>query len=116
MGQKEIRARKHAVFEFIHSQEFLNWTVRISQKALTMGTKHFAEVSVEEKLITVNPHKTVVQFLESIVHEILHVLHPRSREATILRWEREVMDDMSPSERTDLLTSLFFTRRVVWDE
>lgn len=111
-----IRSRKHAILEFLDSDEFANWTVRISQKSLTLGTRNYAEVSVHERLITVNPHKTMAQFVDSVVHEILHILYPTSRESSILRWEEAVINDMSPSEMTRLLTVLFSRKRVVWDE
>lgn len=116
MGLKATRARKLLLLRFIESDEFLKWTIRISQKSLTMGTQHFAEVSLEERLITINPHKTMAQFMESVVHEILHILFPKSRENTILRWEQAVISDMSPSEMTKVLTVLFSRQRVVWDE
>lgn len=116
MGTKATRARKLHLLRFIESAEFANWVIRISQKSLTLGTHHFAEVSLDERLITINPHKTMAQFVESVVHELLHVLYPKSREDTILRWEQAVISDMSPSEITKLLAVLFSKQRVVWDE
>jgi hypothetical protein len=103
------------VLRFLKSKDFFDqWDILISRKAFVDGTTHYAEVDEEERCIIINPYKEFIHFPASVVHEVLHILHPRSREKTILRWEHEVMTDISPSEITALLTRVF--SNIIWDE
>jgi len=110
-----VKARKAAIFKWLNTESD-EWEVLISRKSLELGDAHYAEVDLEDKTIMINPYKTVNDFVASLVHEILHILNPRSYEKTILRWEAEIIHDMSPSEKTALLTLVFSKGMVQWDE
>ena len=116
MSNKRIKLLKNKVIDFINSEEFKLWTILISRKAFPDGAKHYAEVDFDKKIMIINPYKEFVFFIETFVHETLHILHPRSFESTIRRWEKEVMTDLSPTEKTSLLNSFFRNGIVIWDE
>lgn len=116
MANKRIKLLKNDVINYLNSFEFESWKILLSRKAFPDGAKHYAEVDCSLKRIIINPYKEFIYFVPSIVHEILHILYPRSFENTIKRWEKEVMTDMSPSETTALLASVFAEGKVIWDE
>lgn len=116
MSNRRIKLLKNKVIDFIKSEAFKEWTLHISRKAFYDGATHYAEVDLETKRIIVNPYKEFIHFLPCVVHEVLHILHPRSHESTVKRWDDEVNADLSPSEKTDLLVAIFTNGRVIWDE
>jgi len=105
---------KVEIFAFLASDEFKNWTIIFSHKSLTESSKHYAEVDIDNKIITVNPLKPFTECLLSIIHEILHILRPRSYEKTIRRWEHDIAEQMSPLETTSLISAVF-SGKVIWD-
>ena len=116
MSNKRIKVLKNRVIDYINSPEFKLWTILISRKAFPDGSKHYAEMDESLKRIIVNPYKEFIYFVPCVVHEVLHIMYTRSMEKTIKRWEREVMSDLSPTETTALLYSVFSSGKVIWDE
>ncbi len=112
--QKRVKLQKQSVLDFVTGDDIFNWKVVISRKALTEGVNHYAEVDFNRRCITINPHRSVVDSVRSIVHEILHILHPNSREKTVLRWENEIFTDLSPLETTMIIQQVY--GRAIWDE
>jgi len=116
VSNKRIKSLKNEVLDFVLTGDFSSWSVLISRKSFSDGAKHYAEVDFERKCLIINPHKEFIHFLPSVVHEILHIIYPRSQEKIIRRWENEIMDDLSPSEKTSLLNNIFTKGHVHWDE
>jgi len=105
---------KAEIFAFLGSDDFKEWTIVFSHKSLTESSNHYAEVDLANKIITVNPLKPFSECILSVIHEILHILRPRSYEKTIRRWEHDIAGHMSPLETTSLIAAVF-TSKVIWD-
>jgi hypothetical protein len=106
---------KAEIFEFLASDAFKEWTVVFSSKSLAESSEHYGEVDLQAKIITINPRKPMIDCVSTLVHEILHILRPRSYEKTIYRWQGEIKKHLSPLEITSLLHAIFVSK-VIWDE
>lgn len=116
MSNKRIKSLKNEVLDFVSLGDFSNWVVKVSRKSFFDGAKHYAEIDPATKTLIINPYKELIYFLPSVIHEVLHIIHPRSQEKTIRRWENEVANDLSPSEKTAFLNNIFVKGNVLWDE
>lgn len=106
---------KAEIFAWFASEASKEWTFVFSHKSLTTSSAYYAEVDYENKIITINPQKTLLLCINSIIHEVLHIIRPNSREKTILRWEQEIREHLSPLETASLLYAVFGSK-VVWDD
>jgi hypothetical protein len=115
-ASKSTKRIKAEVLSFLATSEGQEWKILISRKGFLDGSTHYAEVCVDDKSIKVNPYKPFIECLASFVHEILHILYPRSYEKTIQRWEKAIIEDLSPSEKTSFLQLIFSHKLMSWDE
>jgi len=113
--EQKARSLKQEIFQFLISVDAPNWSLHLSTKTMEDGTD-FAEVNLGTQRLNINPTKTVKEMVLSLVHEMLHIINPNTREATILRWEEEIMKDISALEIATLLRAVFTTLKGVWDD
>jgi hypothetical protein len=117
----KVKTAKQEVMDFLASKDFQKHRVILSQKRLSgdakMGSDYYGEVDVDnpEADIIINPHKgNLTSMIDTIVHELLHILKPAAKEAAIRQLAHDVYHDLSPMEISTILAFAF--SKVIWDE
>ena len=114
---------KRKILGLLHSDEFTeDWTIMFSDKRLEWDNT-WGEAEVERRVITISPQNNLFDWIDTFIHEMLHVLvGTKGHEAQgytaiedqIKAATKSVVAVLSPLETQMLLATLF--RVAVWDE
>mgnify|MGYP001579449680 CR=1 FL=1 len=114
-----VKRRKNRFLKFIGSGEFQKYVLVLSRKRLAEGNDHYGEVAFHagepSRYIIINPYNgNLATTICTIIHEILHIMNPKSKEKNIAKWELEIFNDLAPTEISVVLSLAF--KNIVWDE
>jgi len=113
LSKAELRQIKADLIRWVEDGNPKNYEVYISSKQLAPA--EYGELDTANKEIILSPTKgTLLDFISTFVHEVLHYLLPHAKHAHIYRFEQAILKECSNFDKERLLNAI--VARCTWDD